>query len=109
MMSQVRKNRRIEFDRYRGVEEALDFGEVPAIVSGQGMDEYIVANLGYKARSLWMESGRRPPYLHNSSVPQPVRDARASRPAHRQVLPGLDPVRSQARRLRNQTIPLRTF
>ena len=64
----VRKKARIEFDRYRGVEEALDFGEVPAIVSGQGMDGYIVANLGYKARPLdgiWAT----PPYLHNSSVP----------------------------------------
>jgi hypothetical protein len=64
----ARKDRRIEFDRYRGVEEALDFGEVPAIVSAVGMDEYIVANLGYKARPLdgiWAT----PPYLHNSSVP----------------------------------------
>ena len=63
-----RKNRRIEFDRYRSVDEPLDFAEVPAIVSGQGMDEYIVANLGYKVRPLdgiWAT----PPYLHNSAVP----------------------------------------
>lgn len=63
-----RKQRRMEFDRYRSVDEPLDFAEIPAIVSGQGMDEYIVANLGYKARPLdgiWAT----PPYLHNSSVP----------------------------------------
>ena len=64
----TRKKRRIDFDRFRGVMKALDFGETAAIVSGNGMDEYIVANLGYKARPLdgiWAT----PPYFHNSSVP----------------------------------------
>jgi hypothetical protein len=39
-----------------------------AIVSGSGMDQFIRANLGYRARPLdgvWAT----PPYLHNSSVP----------------------------------------
>jgi hypothetical protein len=64
----ARKKKRINFDRFRGVMKALEFGEPAAIVSGAGMDEYIVANLGYKARPLdgiWAT----PPYFHNSSVP----------------------------------------
>ena len=63
-----RKQLRMEFDRYRSVDPALDRAEIPAIVSGKGSDEYIAANLGYKARPLdgiWAT----PPYLHNSSVP----------------------------------------
>jgi len=64
----VRKRRRIEYDRYRDVAEDLDFGDDAAILSGRNMDQFIVANLGYKARPLdgiWAT----PPYLHNSSVP----------------------------------------
>jgi hypothetical protein len=64
----VRKNNRILYDRYRAVGEELDFGDDAAILSGQDMDQFIVANLGYRARPL---SGvwATPPYLHNSSVP----------------------------------------
>jgi len=63
-----RKQKRIQYDRYRSVAEDLDFGDDAAILSGQNMDQVIVANLGYKARPLagiWAT----PPYLHNSSVP----------------------------------------
>jgi len=64
----ARKQKRIQYDRYRDVAPDLDFGEDAAILSGQNMDQFIVANLGYKARPL---SGiwATPPYLHNSSVP----------------------------------------
>ncbi len=64
----ARKEKRLEYDRYRSVSQPLDVGDVGAILSGQGMDQVIVANLGYKARPL---SGiwATPPYLHNSSVP----------------------------------------
>jgi len=64
----VRKQKRMQYDRYRSVAQDLDFGDEAAIVSGQNMDQVIVANLGYKARPLagiWAT----PPYLHNSSVP----------------------------------------
>jgi hypothetical protein len=64
----ARKQKRIIYDRYRSVAEDLDFGVEAAILSGRNMDQFIVANLGYKARPLdgiWAT----PPYLHNSSVP----------------------------------------
>jgi len=64
----ARKQQRIQYDRYRSVAPELDFGDAAAILSGQNMDQFIVANLGYKARPLagiWAV----PPYLHNSSVP----------------------------------------
>jgi hypothetical protein len=64
----ARMKNRIQYDRYRSVTAALDFGDEAAILSGQDMDQFIVANLGYKARPLagiWAT----PPYLHNSSVP----------------------------------------
>ncbi len=64
----ARKKKRLEYDRYRSVAPELDFGDPAAILSGQNMDQFIVANLGYKARPLsgiWAV----PPYLHNSSVP----------------------------------------
>jgi hypothetical protein len=63
-----RKQKRMQYDRYRSVAQDLDFGDYGAIQSGQNMDQFIVANLGYKARPLagiWAT----PPYLHNSSVP----------------------------------------
>jgi len=62
------KTKRMQYDRYRSVDRALDLGDEAAILSGRHMDEFIVANLGYKARPLdgiWAV----PPYLHNSSVP----------------------------------------
>jgi hypothetical protein len=64
----ARKKSRLEYDRYRSVAPELDFGDTAAIQSGLNMDQFIVANLGYKARPLagiWAT----PPYLHNSSVP----------------------------------------
>jgi hypothetical protein len=64
----VRKTKRMEYDRYRSVTAELDIGDDAAILSGEAMDQFIVANLGYKARPLdgiWAT----PPYLHNSSVP----------------------------------------
>jgi hypothetical protein len=64
----ARKNKRLQYDRYRSVAQDLDFGDPAAILAGQNMEQVIVANLGYKARPL---SGiwATPPYLHNSSVP----------------------------------------
>ncbi len=62
------KKKRLQYDRYRSVAPELDFGDAAAILSAQDMDQFIVANLGYKARPLagiWAV----PPYLHNSSVP----------------------------------------
>jgi len=62
------KAKRIQYDRYRGVDEDLDFGDDATILSGRNMDQFIVPNLGYTARPLagvWAT----PPYLHNSSVP----------------------------------------
>jgi hypothetical protein len=64
----ARKKKRMEYDRYRSVAENLDFGDMATILSGQDMDQFITANLGYRARPLdgiWAT----PPYLHNSSVP----------------------------------------
>ncbi|WP_435010762.1 di-heme-cytochrome C peroxidase [Tundrisphaera lichenicola] len=63
-----RKAKRQKFDGFRGVPQALDFGQVEAIIEGRGMDWVIEKNLGYKARPLdgiWAT----PPYLHNGSVP----------------------------------------
>ena len=62
------KKKRLEWDRWRSIAQALDFGDPAAILDGQDMDQLIAANLGYKARPL---SGiwATPPYLHNSSVP----------------------------------------
>jgi mono/diheme cytochrome c family protein len=63
-----RKRTRILYDRFRSVDEALDLGDEAAILFGRNMEQFIVANLGYKARPLdgiWAT----PPYLHNSSVP----------------------------------------
>jgi len=64
----VRKAKRMQYDRYRSVAPELDIGDEAAILSGENMEQFIVANLGYKARPLagiWAT----PPYLHNSSVP----------------------------------------
>ncbi len=64
----ARKQKRLQYDRYRTVAEDLDFGDVSAILNGQNMEQVIVANLGYKAHPLagiWAT----PPYLHNSAVP----------------------------------------
>jgi len=63
----VRK-KRLQYDRYRSVDPELDSGDEAAIVSGQNMEQFIVANLGYKSHPLagiWATA----PYLHNSSVP----------------------------------------
>ena len=62
------KKKRLEWDRWRSIAQALDFGDPAPILDGQDMDQLIAANLGYKARPL---SGiwATPPYLHNSSVP----------------------------------------
>jgi hypothetical protein len=63
-----RRARRMRFDRFRSVPEALDFGETAAIIGGEAKDQVIMANLGYKARPLdgvWAT----PPFLHNGSVP----------------------------------------
>jgi hypothetical protein len=67
-LDQDTRKRRLQYDRYRTVSQELDFGDTAAIVTGQNMDEMIVANLGYKAHPL---SGiwATPPYLHNSAVP----------------------------------------
>ncbi len=78
--------------------------EVPAIMSGQGMDEYIVANLGYKARPLdgiWAT----PPYLHNSSVPNLYEMLVPAARRTAKFYLGSTRYRSQARRLRNPTVP----
>lgn len=64
----ARKQKRLQYDRYRSVAEDLDFGDAAAILAGQNMEQVIVANLGYKAHPLagiWAT----PPYLHNSAVP----------------------------------------
>jgi hypothetical protein len=64
----VRRQQRIQYDRYRSVDADLDFGGDLAILSGKKMEQLIVANLGYKARPLagiWAT----PPYLHNGAVP----------------------------------------
>lgn len=64
----ARKAKRLQYDRYRSIPEAIDFGDAGAILTGLDIDEVIVANLGYKAHPL---SGiwATPPYLHNSAVP----------------------------------------
>jgi hypothetical protein len=64
----ARKQKRLRYDRYRSVAQEIDFGDPAAILNGQGIEQVIVANLGYKAHPLsaiWAT----PPYLHNSSVP----------------------------------------
>ena len=62
------RDERMKYDRYRSVAPELDYGDLATILSGANMDQFIAANLGYKARPLdgiWAT----PPYLHNSSVP----------------------------------------